>query len=72
MHAAAKGHEMVHGRGTAVSRFVASCGLSMAVQLVVAMPMRCCVHARSLMHMDGMYDLCGRPIASCGVHIYIN
>ena len=62
---AAREREAAAARGTAVSRLVASQGLSMAVQLVMAMPMRCSVHARSPMHVGGMHSLCGRPSASC-------
>ena len=62
---AARMRETAHARGTAVSRVVASLGLSMAVQLVLAMPMRCSAHARCPMHVDGMYNLCARPVASC-------
>jgi len=62
---------MVHAHGTAVSQLVAAWGLSVAVQLVVAMPVCCSVHARSPMHGGGMYSLCERPTASYGVRIYV-
>ena len=67
----ARRRETAHARGTAVPAVDGLLGLSMAVQLVVAMPVRCSAHVRSPMHMDGMHDLCGRPMASCGVHIYV-
>ena len=53
---------------------IAVCGLlglqhgnPMAMQLVVAMSVRCSAHARSPMHVDGMNDLCMRPIRDSAV-----
>ena len=61
---ATRKREAAQGRGTAASRLVASLGLSMAVQLCVAMPMRSSAHVRCPMHVDGMENLCRRPVAS--------
>ena len=63
-HVATIKREAAQARGTAASRLVASLGLSNAVQLCVAMPMRSSAHARCPMHVDGMENLCRRPVAS--------